>query len=184
MHYKGDYWVNIKSYEGIYMVNNKGDILMLDRFVKMPNGGGYRIKKRLVKQQTCKHGYKRVGLSSNGAKKMFYVHRIVINSFEGEHENKDKLWVNHKNGIKNDNRLSNLEWCTKKENTKHAYANGLVKINKGEDSIHAVLSASDIFFIRDVINSRSMYQYEIAKIYNLHPSTISHIITKRNWRHL
>lgn len=90
-----------------YEVNNLGDV---------------RNKKtnRILKPQLNRtDGYYRVAL--NG--KRYYVHRLVADAFfDGDH---DKIDVNHIDGNRLNNKLYNLEWCTRKENIRHAYINGL-----------------------------------------------------------
>ena len=71
------------------------------------------------------HGYEMVSLSDNGAKKSYSVHRLVAEAFI---PNPDcKRTVNHIDGNKRNNNVSNLEWCTHGENEKHAYVHNLRK---------------------------------------------------------
>lgn len=69
-----------------------------------------------------KHGYFRVSIWENGKPYQKTVHRLIAIAFIENPLNKPV--VNHKNGIKTDNSLSNLEWCTISENTKHSYLIG------------------------------------------------------------
>ena len=72
-------------------------------------------------------GYIRITLSKNGKAKSYSAHRLVALTYI---ENKDnKQYINHINGVKHDNRVSNLEWSTPSENTKHAWRNGFNKIS-------------------------------------------------------
>lgn len=77
-----------------------------------------RIKK--LKKRINKSGYNSVCLYKRLKKYYILVHRLVAKSFIPNPDNKSE--VNHKNGIKTDNRVENLEWCTRSENVKHKYS--------------------------------------------------------------
>ena len=80
-------------------------------------------KPRIVEQHYDKDGYLKVTLSKNGKRFQTMAHRIVAMTFLENPENKEQ--VNHINGIKDDNRVENLEWVTSQENIAHSYKNGL-----------------------------------------------------------
>ena len=89
---------------------------------EISNLGNVRKK---IKPCLNKEGYESVGLiSDSGKRKDLKVHRIVANLFIEKKDHNRNL-VNHKDGIKNNNIVSNLEWCTAKENTRHAIENGM-----------------------------------------------------------
>ncbi len=75
------------------------------------------------KPQQKSNGYRSVMLWQHGKYKTFYIHRIVAECFLPADEK--KIFVNHKDGNKSNNNLSNLEWCTRSENAKHAFETGL-----------------------------------------------------------
>lgn len=104
-------WKDVKGYEKLYEVSNYGNVRSL-------NYNGTK-KVVLLKPQETIHGYFMVQLYKNGISKKFQVHRLVMISFV--ENTKNKPCVNHKNGIKTDNRLENLEWVTYSENEKHSH---------------------------------------------------------------
>jgi hypothetical protein len=74
---------------------------------------------KILKPYKTKRGYERVCLSKNNVKKYFSVHRIVALAFIEKVDGKNH--INHINGIKDDNKAENLEWCTARENELHSY---------------------------------------------------------------
>lgn len=121
-----EYFANLKGYEDIYMISNYGTIKSTDRYVK--NKNGYRkIYGKILKARVDKYGYLRIGLMKNKKQKHYLVHRLVAETFI---PNPDKFpIINHKDGNKLNNHISNLEWCNQSYNIIHAYKAGL-KVGK------------------------------------------------------
>jgi len=107
-----------------YYVSDKG------RFASIYPVDFKRRKKhysiRIIAPYQNRGGYDIIRTSENGNKKCYQLHRAVLKTFSPI-EGMDDLQVNHKDGNKSNNELSNLEWCTCKENIEHAWANGLFK---------------------------------------------------------
>lgn len=105
-------WKSIKGYED-YEVSASG---------KVKNKHG-----RLLKPIKNQHGYLYVNLSKKGIMTHHFIHRLVAQAFLAiDHQRK---FVNHIDGIKTNNTVENLEWCTTRENNLHAIKNGPIKIN-------------------------------------------------------
>lgn len=106
-----------------YAVNELGQVSSKDRMILTIDGKSYFRKGKILKPKKHKDGYLFVTLTKEKSKKNFYVHRLVAEAFIPNPENKPQ--VNHINGNKADNTISNLEWVTNAENARHAYNNGL-----------------------------------------------------------
>lgn len=107
-------WKDIKGYETLYQISDRGNVRSLDRKVKCRDNKLKQLKGRIIKQQRYSNGYMFVSLSKNGVVKQLLVHRLVGNAFIPNPENKPE--INHKNEIKEDNTVGNLEWATRYEN--------------------------------------------------------------------
>lgn len=108
-------WKPIVESNGMYEVSNTGKVRSLNY-----NKTG-RIRE--LKQKINRYGYCVVTLHIEGKQKYPTVHRLVANAFIPNPDNKPQ--INHKSGVKTDNRVENLEWSTSSENVKHAFDNGL-----------------------------------------------------------
>lgn len=128
---RGEKWKPIKGYEGLYEVSNMGRIKSLERNPKVEGYGLYHRDAIIKKQNFGTNKYLCVVLTNEGIKKPISIHRTVAAHFIKNHKN--KKCVNHKKGIKIDNRASELEWATHSENMFHAFKFGLLVNKKGGD---------------------------------------------------
>jgi hypothetical protein len=157
---------DIIGYEGIYQISNLGNVKRL--YKKNPNG-------IILKQIDNGAGYLKVGLSKNNKEKKLYVHRLLAQYFIDNPNNYP--CINHINGIKNDNRIENLEWCTYSENEKHSHR-VLGKVTNG--IIRRKLKLEDIEIIKSLYNS-GMTQRKIAEMYNVCGTTINLLLNNKTY---
>lgn len=174
-------WVDIKGFEGIYQVNRRGDVRVLPR--RCGTGANpsitYIRDGRIMKASLQRGGrYLSYMLRKNGKYYARYKHRLVAEHFIPNPKNLPE--VNHKNGIKTDCYVKNLQWVTPPENSQHAWQNGLMP--RGSKRPMAKLTESDIPNIRKYIKTKS--GASIARMYGVSPSTIFAIIKKRVWKHV
>lgn len=111
---------------------------------------------------------------------MFLINRFVLMAFLGLPAPGQEC--NHKNGIKTDNRVENLEWLTKSENSLHACR--VLGKGRGESNGRAKLINKDIPIIRRLLAERKFLQTEIANLFGVSKATISDIKFGRHWAHI
>ena len=173
---------DIPSFEGEYAITEDGRVFSYPK--KRHDGGGASHKGMFLKPVSDRR-YDMVSLRGKVRK----VHRLVALTYIPNPENKP--FINHKNGIKTDNRVENLEWCTAQENSIHARETKLFDclITKGEKNIRAVLTEEEVISIRDSFSKRGYKKkspkiFELMKIYKVSYSCIYFIVMGKNWKHI
>ncbi len=155
-------WKQIQGFEQ-YEISNYGQVRHI-----------YHKKLIILKQKTGTAGYSEITLCLKGKKYTKMPHRLVLENFEPLSDGL-KMEGNHKNGIKSDNRLSNLEWCTKSENIKHAFDTGLKHISppKGTKVNESI--------VRDIRTNR-MTITEYSKLYGISTTSVHEIKNRKYWK--
>jgi hypothetical protein len=116
-------WRPIPGFEGWYEASSLSRIRSVDRLIRKSDGTTSLYRGKVMSLKTGKMGYVRILFVKQGERFYEPAHRMIALAFIPNPYNKP--FINHKNGIKDDNRIENLEWCTLSENVKHAYATGL-----------------------------------------------------------
>ena len=158
-----------------YNINKHGEVISFFNL----NGSGIIEKSHVVKNYVSNKGYYRVRLRKNNRNKRFSIHRLLAQVFIPNHECKPQ--VNHINGIKTDNRLENLEWCTASENMKHAVR--VLGHIRGSKNCKAKLTESDVITIRSMLKEGASAK-ELSLAYCITDVTIYDIKTRKTWTHI
>lgn len=164
-------WKKIKGFEN-YEISNLGRLKVNLKFRK------YRsYQSKILNPSKTEEGYLRTALTKDKKRYMINIHRLVAFAFINNKENKP--CVNHINGIKNDNRVENLEWCTVRENNIHAIKLGLAGQAPGEKHHMSKLKQEEVLEI--IENKHNLFQWQLALIYNISQTHVSRILNKKRW---
>jgi len=164
-------WKGIPDYP-IYKVSTLGNVKRITGNTKGRKAGDY------LKPVPNDHGYLRVTITNKKGSKSITIHRLVATTFLEPDPDPQRWHVNHKNGIRSDNRLENLGWCSIRENRLYSIEN--FDTMHGEKMGNAKLSKSDIIQIHEL----RMKGWSPSKIAKHYPASAAHIgrIIRRQWR--
>jgi predicted transcriptional regulator len=173
-------WRDISGYEGYYQVSSLGRVRSCDRTIKTVRGDRF-FKGRILKPNLDPYGYPRLTLAKNGKKTTRTIHPLVAGAFLGDRPEGHE--VNHKYGVKDDNRVESLEWCTHLENMRHAKETGLTPCFVGENHPFALLTELKVSEIRE-LRASGLKLRVIAEMYGVSMSVVSGVVYGNNWKHL
>lgn len=167
-------WRDVVGYETFYQVSNLGRV----RSVHPPYPHD-----PIRKQWANRKGYLSLTLHKHGTTRRAFTHRLVLAAFVGplppEHE------VNHIDGIKNNNRVNNLEYCTQVENRAHAIRIGLMPYSQtGSNHPRALVSDNDVREIRRLRTEDHVPVALIAKRFGMSTINAYCIISRKSWKHI
>ena len=167
-------WKHIPCLPKYYFASNQGRVKRLAH-KKMTKKGLITLKEMIYHGTSISKGYLCVHIRP----KMYNVHRLVLLAFLKQP--KDKIQVNHKNGIKSDNTLKNLEWVTRRENEDHALRTGLKKVYGEYNPMHKLKNHQ----VLEISRECEFYSdRELAAKYNVKPISIHRIRHKKYWQRL
>jgi hypothetical protein len=168
-------WKPVTGWETFYEVSDLGNVKSIKRQGKT-NFGERNYGGSLINSFKSSSGYLAVNLTCPGNRKQFHVHRLVLEAFIGMPPKKHEAC--HNNGKRNDNKLTNLRWDTRKNNHADKKLHGTWQ--GGENSGTAKLTNEAVLFIKKSDIPRS----KLAKIFNVGKSTIEKVQNNRSWTHV
>jgi DNA-binding transcriptional regulator YiaG len=139
-----------------------------------------KISLKIKSQYVGSTGYYMVSFSYLNKSKPLRVHRLIAETYIPNPENQPE--INHKDGNKLNNNISNLEWVTHLGNMQHANKAGLMN-NKGSNNGTAKLKETDILKIRELLKTK-LSQQKIANMFNVSRSAILMIHLNKRWSHV
>jgi hypothetical protein len=170
---------DIKGYEGYYKISEDGVVKSYDRYVNIMRGFKRLMKGRVMRPYIGRDGYYYYLLTVNKKSNHIALHRLLAIAFLPNPENKRE--VNHINGDRLDNKLSNLEWVTPKENIQHSIRIGTnTQCLPGERNPMSKLKPDQVIKIRSMTGSHQ----NIAKVFGVSRRTIGLIKSRVRWAHL
>jgi hypothetical protein len=166
-------WIKVDSWP--YEVSSFGRVRSLNRH----HNGKYG---RLLNPGVNKFGYCQMVMGSNGKAKYTTVHALVAAAFIGPRP--DGMDINHIDGCKSNNAAANLEYVTRKQNCRHAFAIGLATRERGEKNPTSKLKDRDVMGIKKLLRTKAMTIVEIGSMFGVSKSLIGAIKNQKTWAHV
>lgn len=174
-------WKDVIGYEGYYQVSNMGRARSCDRTI-YDGRWGDRFRAGKPVSATCgKRGYVYVPFCKLGKSSTLLLHRLVAKAFLGDCPHGYE--VNHIDGNRLNNSLSNLEYVTPSQNVRHAYATGLNKPRVGELNGCALLTEDKVIQIRSLI-SQGLKDSAIAPMFGVSRVAVYDVRVRKTWKHI
>lgn len=175
-------WLDVVRFEGLYLVSDLGRVRSLPRMTARGVLGARRGGRDILSYRPSPGGYPRVRLSRDGISKCYLVHHLVTDAFLGPLPL--GLCRRHKNGIKTDCRLVNLEFGTPSENMQDALRHGAMNPAKGDDHCRAKLTEVKVREIRRRWDGGDVSQQALAVEFGVKQPTIQNVVARTTWKHV
>jgi len=177
---RSENWLAVPGFDGLYSVSDLGSVRGETRIRRYPAG-------RILRPSKHPAGYSKVTLCRDGEHFQFLIHRLVLLAFVGPCP--DGLEVNHRNGIKDDNRLENLEYVTASENQKHIRTVlGIVRPTPeprfGSEHWKSALTEDQVREIRQTYAAGGVSQRVLGLRFGVSQTCIGKIISRKHWPHV
>jgi hypothetical protein len=168
-------WKPVLGFEDRYEVSSLGQVRGKETMM-VNRGRPYLRKSHPLVQVYDRYGYKTVGIGMHKKFRTRTVHSLVLEAFSGARP--DGYDSCHLNGIRDDNRIENLKWGTKKENSSHKHVHGTDAL--GEKSVRAKLTYGCVDRIRDM-DACGLSQSKIGSWFGVEQAHVSRILRARRW---
>ena len=175
-------WKPVAGFEGLFKVSDRGQV--------------YSLRTNRILKQYCSGGYQNISTRVDGKAICFKVHRLVAEAFlpspsfeirrECAESGLEVVPVNHIDGDKANNRLSNLEWSSPARNARHAFDLGLARPHRGSANNMAKLTEANVAAIRRAYRPgcRVNGGRAMARRYGVAHTTIQDVVSGERWAHM
>lgn len=172
---RSESWKPVPNTNGKYLISNHGEIIG-------PGGFGHKCRKKLKLFNTGK-GYLAARIRYENGPKTKLVHSLVLEAFVGARPK--NMEACHLDGVRDNNKLSNLKWGTRKENHGHKKLHGTHQA--GSKNPVSKLNEKDVRYIRENFKRVSFHDSNtdrFMKEFGLARSTINDIVNRKRWKHI